>query len=77
MTRRKSVRRGLPGRFLSGISGAISAYSASRRSFEYSRSSLRYCARVISVQAILISSGSRKPMNHNLLKSLNSFSGRH
>ncbi|WP_234448288.1 hypothetical protein, partial [Komagataeibacter oboediens] len=25
----------------------------------------------------LISSGSRKPMNHNLLKSLNSFSVRH
>ncbi|WP_206752441.1 hypothetical protein, partial [Acetobacter fallax] len=35
------------------------------------------CARVISVQAILISSGYRKPMNHNPLKSLNSFSVRH
>ncbi|MCP1242590.1 hypothetical protein, partial [Acetobacter lambici] len=33
--------------------------------------------RVISVQAILISSGYRKPMNHNPLKSLNSFSVRH
>ncbi|WP_225063280.1 hypothetical protein, partial [Komagataeibacter rhaeticus] len=41
------------------------------------RSSRRYCARVISVQAILISSGYRKPMNHNPLKSLNSFSVRH
>ncbi|MGY6771413.1 hypothetical protein, partial [Komagataeibacter sp. NFXK3] len=40
-------------------------------------SSRRYCARVISVQAILISSGYRKPMNHNPLKSLNSFSVRH
>ena len=35
------------------------------------------CARVISVQTILISSGSRKPLNHNLMRSLNSFSVRH
>lgn len=34
----------------------------------YSSSSRQYCVRVISVQVVVISSGCRKPMNHNLLK---------
>lgn len=43
MTRRKSVHRGLPSHFLSGISGTINAHSLFRRSLAYSRSSRQYC----------------------------------